>query len=409
MSEVKTEELIAAVEKSLESAIEKYEGQVQESKSAANEVRSEVKALADEHKSLIEKSDELAAKFGEFETNALAKMGNTAEQVKTAGQQAIDSESFKRFMAGESKSARIEIKNTILGESGSPQNPDRVLVPFDRLPGIVPGPFRAHTVLDFIPTGTTSSNSMEYTREIPAEESPAGFVNNAAERAEGAAKPQSDVLFELVNDPVRTIAHWLKLSRQVLDDAPALESYIDSRLRFGVRQRLESQILSGTGVAPNLSGLSAAGRHIAFTPATGDNQFDSINKAKYEMIGRDYSPQAVFLNPADWGAMERLKVSTSDDRYIAGDGAALSYLQGGMIPLIWGLQVVPNNNVPQGKFYVVDPSAMTLFNRQGATVEMFEQDDTNVQSNLVTVRAELRAALCVFTPAGVSYGDLLVA
>ena len=409
MSEIKTDELIAAVEKSLDSAIEKYEGQVNESKSAANEVRAEVKSLADQHKSLIEKSDELAAKFGEFETNALAKIQGSAEQVKTAGQQAVDSESFKRFMAGETKSARIDIKNTILGESGSPQNPDRVLVPFDRLPGIVPGPFRSHTVLDFIPTGTTSSNSMEYTREIPAEESPAGFNNAAAERAEGAAKPQSDVLFELVNDPVRTIAHWLKLSRQVLDDAPALESYIDSRLRFGVRQRLESQILAGTGTAPNLAGLSAAGRHIAFTPATGDNQFDSINKAKYEMIGRDYSPQAVFLNPADWGAMERLKVSSSDDRYIAGDGAALSYLQGGLVPLIWGLQVVPNNNVPQGKFYVVDPSAMTLFNRQGATVEMFEQDDTNVQSNLVTVRAELRAALCVFTPAGVSYGDLLVA
>lgn len=405
MSEIKTDELIAAVEKSLDSAIEKYEGQVEESKTAANEVRDEVKSLAEEHKSLIEKSDELAAKFADFETASLAKMSAGSEVQKSIGQAAVDSEAFKSFMAGNTKSARIEIKNTILGESGSPQDPDRVLVPYDRLPGIVPGPFRQHTILDFIPTGATSSNSMEYTREIPAEESPAGFTNNAAEVAEGGSKPQSDVLFELVNDPVRTIAHWLKLSRQVLDDAPALESYIDSRLRFGIRQRLESQILSGNGTAPNLSGLSASGRHVAFTPATGDNAFDSINKAKYDMIGRDYNPTAVFLNPADWGAMERLKTGSSDERYVAAD-SALNYLQGGMVPLIWGLQVVPNNNVPAGKFYVVDPSSMTLFQRSGATVEMFEQDDTNVQSNLVTVRAELRAALCVFTPAGVGYGDL---
>jgi len=76
--------------------------------------------------------------------------------------------------------------------------------------------------------------------------------------------------------------------------------------------------------------------------------------------------------------------------------------------MISGLQVIPNNKVPQGKFIIVDSAAMTLLVRSGATVEMFEQDDTNVQSNLVTVRAELRAALCVFTPAGVSYGDLLV-
>lgn len=408
MSEIKTEELIAAVEKSLDSAIEKYDGQVQESKSAANEVRAEVKSLADQHKSLIEKSDELAAKFADFETASLAKMTPAGEAYKTIGQAAISSNSFKSFMSGETKSARVEVKNTILGESGSPQNPDRVLVPFDRLPGIVPGPFRQHSILDFIPTGATSSNSMEYTREIPAEESPPGFTNNAAEVAEAGTKPQSDVLFELVNDPVRTVAHWLKLSRQVLDDAPALESYIDQRLRFGIRQRLESQILSGNGTAPNLAGLSATGRHIAFTPASGDNQFDSINKAKYAMIGRDYNPVAVFLNPADWGAMERLKAGTADDRYIAGDGAALNYLQGGLVPLIWGLQVIPNNNVAQGKFFVVDSAAMTLFVRSGATVEMFEQDDTNVQSNLVTVRAELRAALCVFTPAGVSFGDLLV-
>lgn len=401
MSEIKTEELIAAVEKSLDSAIEKYEGQVQESRSAANEVRDEVKSLADDHKNLIVKSDELAAKFADFETASLAKMSHAGPARKSAGQTAVDSQAFKSFMAGESKSARVEVKNTILGESGSPQNPDGILVPSERLPGIVPGPFRQHSILDFVPTGATSSNSMEYTREIPD-----GFTNNAAEVAEAGTKPQSDVPFELVNDPVRTIAHWLKLSRQVLDDAPALESYIDSRLRFGIRQRLESQILSGNGTAPNLSGLSSAGRHIAFTPASGDNSFDSINKAKYAMIGRDYQPAAVFLNPGDWGAMERLKVAAGDDRYIAGDGAALNYLQGGLVPLIWGMQVVPNNNVPQGKFYVVDPSSMTMFLRSGATVEMYEQDDTNVQSNLVTVRAELRAALCVFTPAGVGYGDL---
>jgi HK97 family phage major capsid protein len=320
------------------------------------------------------------------------------------GEEFMKSDRVQAFLKGEAKSAKVEVKNTILGESGSPQNPDRVLVPFDRLPGIVPGAFRQHTILDFIPTGQTSSNSMEYVREtVPVA---TGFVNNAAERAEGAAKPQSDVLFELINDPVRTIAHWLKLSRQVLDDAPALQSYIDRRLAFGVRQRLEVQVLAGNGTAPNIAGMNQTGRFTAFTPDSGDNQFDSVNRAKYAMIGRDYNPAAVFLNPADWGAMERLKIGSGDDRYVAGEGGALSYINNGLTPLLWGLQVVANNNVTPGKFFVVDPTAMQLFYRQGATVEMFEQDETNVQQNLVTVRAELRAALCVFAPAGVGFGDL---
>src|SRR6056297_2720756 len=106
MSEIKTEELIAAVEKSLDSAIEKYDGQVQESKSAANEVRAEVKSLAEQHKSLIEKSDELAAKFSDFETASLAKMSTTGDAPKSFGKSAIDSDSFKSFMSGETKSAR---------------------------------------------------------------------------------------------------------------------------------------------------------------------------------------------------------------------------------------------------------------------------------------------------------------
>ena len=393
------EVLIKAVEASLEESLKKYDGQVQEAKSASNEVRDEVKALAEQHKTLKQAIDDVAAK-------GVGMAGKGAERQKDWGESLTSSDGYKSFMDGSTKSAKVSVKNTILGESGSPQDPDRILVPNDRLPGIVDGPFRALTVLDFIPRGTTNSNAIEYTREIPASESPAGFDNNAAERAEGATKPESNVRFELISDPVRTIAHYLKLSKQVLDDAPALQSYIDRRLRFGVRQRLETQVLAGNGTSPNISGLSASGRHTAYTPATGDTQFDSINKAKYAVVGRDYQPGVVFINPADWGTMERLKVGSSDGRYLAGEGAALSYINNGLTPMIWGMPVVASNNVPSGKFYVGDASTFMLMMRQEAVVEMFEQDDTNVQQNLVTVRAELRAALAVFTPAGISYGDL---
>ncbi|WP_264755294.1 phage major capsid protein [Klebsiella michiganensis] len=48
--------------------------------------------------------------------------------------------------------------------------------------------------------------------------------------AEGALKPKSDIKFELKSAPVRTIAHYFKASRQILDDAPGLASYIDAVL-----------------------------------------------------------------------------------------------------------------------------------------------------------------------------------
>ena len=399
MSEVKTEDLISAVEKSLDQAIEKYQGQLDESKSAANEVRDEVKSLAEQHSELVKHSESLAAKFQEFEQTALTSMKGPSKTADTWGKSLIDSDAYKGFLSGQQQRARVEVKNTILGEGGSPQDPQNILVPEDRLAGIVPGAFRELTVLDFFPAGATGSNQIQYTRE-------ASWTNNAAERAEGTAKPESDLTFELVDDPVRTIAHIIKLSKQVLDDAPMLQTYVDRRLRHGIRNRLELQILRGNGTSPNISGLSASGRHTAFTPATGDNQFDSISKAKYAIVGADYRANVVFLNPADWGTMERLKFGASDDRYLVGDGAMLSYIQGGMTPLVWGLPVVASNNVEAGKFYVLDSNATQLFMRSGAVVEMFEQDEDNVQKNLITVRCEMRAALATFQPDAIRYGDL---
>lgn len=397
MSEVKTEELISAVEKSLEQAIEKYDGQVKESLSAANETRDEVRKLAEQHNELSEKLEAESAKREEFEQTALTSMKGGGEREPTWGKKMVDSEGFKAMVGG-AKHARVEVKNTIIGEGGSPQDPVDTLTPADRLAGIVPGAFRSLSVLDVVPMGATNSNAIEYTRE-------SSWTNDAAETAENSAKPESDLTFELVSDPVRTIAHWIKASRQVLDDAPALESYIDRRLRHGLRQRLESQILTGNGTSPNIEGLTATGRHTDFTPDSGDNRLDSMNKAKYDVIGADFMATHYFVNPADWGEIERLKAGSGNE-YAAANGNAVSYIANGLQPLAWGLPVIANNNVSSGEFFCLDINALMLMMRQGAVVEMFEQDDTNVQSNLVTIRAELRAALAVFQPTAIRYGSL---
>lgn len=394
-------QIVDAVEVRLKEAVSKYEEQVSESGKASKAVAADVKSLSEEFHKLTETTDETLVRLKDLEQMSAEGFKGRGEEVKTWGQSLIESESFKSFNGGEGMRARVEVKNTILGEAGSPLEPSNVLVNTDRLPGIVPGAFRALNVLDFVPTGVTGSNQIEYTRE-------ASWSNDAAETSEGGQKPESDLTFELVNDPVRTIAHFIKASKQVLDDAPMLASYIDRRMRHGLQARLQSQILKGTGVTPNISGLSASGRHTAFTPETGEIALDSLNRAKYAVIGADYQPNVIFLNPADWGAIERVKSTSSSNDYAAGGGAALSYINGGMTPMIWGLPVVASNDVASGKFYLLDSNAMQLFMRQGITVEMFEQDDTNVQKNLLTIRAEMRAALAVFTPLAIRYGDLVI-
>ena len=97
--------------------------------------------------------------------------------------------------------------------------------------------------------GTTDSNAITYVREKL-------FTNNAAAQAsEGAKKAQSDLQFEEITTGVKTLAHFVKASRQILDDAAMLQSYINGRLTYGLKLVEDKQLLSGDGAAGGLTGI----------------------------------------------------------------------------------------------------------------------------------------------------------
>jgi HK97 family phage major capsid protein len=318
------------------------------------------------------------------EVTALAQKGfaSAPEQKKTIGEQFANSDSFKAFAGGQANRANFTFQaNTVL--SGK----DDVIVPFDRKEGIVPGPMRALTILDFINKGSTTQDTIRYTKET-------AFTNNAAETAQGAQKPESDITFEAVNAPVQTIPTFLKISKQVMDDAPAVQSYINTRLRHGVQQRLDSQIINGDGAGTNLSGILQ--NSTAFAVGTAANAFDYTNAGKYAVMGSDYMPDFWFVNPADWGSLfETIKRGAADAAYVGSSGA-VSYVNEGLTPMLWGIPVVASNAVPAGTAIGGSSDAMMLWMRDDVNIQAFEQDENNVQLNLVTIRAEMRAAFTVF-------------
>lgn len=362
-------------------------------KSLAEGASAEAKAAITAANAAAEKVNKLADRLVEAEQKLVDNVFNGKEKPQSLGVLVTKSEAYKQFASGATNKMRIEA-NTITGQDGVPAENSNILVPTMRVPGIVPGAFRSLRIRDLLPSGVTDSNLIEYTREL-------AFTNDAAETSEGELKPESDLTFELASSPVRTIAHWIKVTRQVMDDAPALASYIDNRLRYGVELRIDQQLLNGNGTNPNISGMTDAGNFTAFTPTAGDTALDSINRAKYQIFGADYAPTAIIMNPADWGAVERLK--GTDDRYVVGDPL-------GMVgPVLWGVPVVVTNNMAAGDFLVAATDiAYQVWNRQGVTVEMTESNDTDFVKNLITIRAEARLALAVYRPASVRYGALTV-
>lgn len=323
------------------------------------------------------------------------------EAPKSFAQILVEDPSYKAFASGQSNKCRIVLQkgfaaqnNTITGQSGSPAANSDTLVPADRRPGIIPGAFRALRVRDLISAGQTVSNAVEFTRELL-------FTNNAAETAEGSTKPESVLTFELYTMPVVTIAHWLKISRQIMNDAPALAAYIQARLRYGVDLREETQLVSGNGTGQNLKGMTVSPNFTAFTPSSGDTAIDSLNRAIRALDAADYPANGVIMNPATWGSIERLK--DDNKQYLVGSPF------GAIVPTIWGKPIALTPSMTASKLLVgAFDIAFMYLTREETVVEMFEQDDTNAQQNLITIRAEKRGVLGGLRPASVYYGNLTV-
>src|SRR5690606_35377269 len=119
----------------------------------------------------------------------------------------------------------------------------------------------------------TTSGSVEYPKET-------GFTNNARPVTERTTKPKSELTFNMYTAPVRTIAHIFKISREMLDDVPALAAYVGRRGTYGLQLAEENQILNGNGTGQNLNGiLPQASAYAPTWNAVAEQSYDRINQA----------------------------------------------------------------------------------------------------------------------------------
>jgi HK97 family phage major capsid protein len=371
---------LKSIGEKVEASITKFEGQLAEKGKVDAENVAEVKALTESYKELSATVTALAQK---------STKADPIEAPKSAGQEFVKSEKFQAFAKGNGdvSKIRVELKNTVLGA------PTTTTIPSYQT-GVVPGAFRPLAIRDVLPQYSTATDLVVLTRE-------ASFTNAAAGQVQGAAKAESALTFNKYNVPVETIAHWLKVSRQLMMDAPAVVSYIENRLRFGVEAKVDDQLLNGNGTSPQLSGLLDTGNYTVYTPTSGDNLINAINRAKYQLWAAGYIPDAVIVNPADWGAQE-IEQAT-DGQYLYG----LPGLMSGMNP--FGVRVVISTQMPAGSFLIGKFAEATgVWNREGTVVEM-AYDGNDFTSNLITIRAEQRLGLEVSVPAALLGGAFTAA
>ena len=237
-------------------------------------------------------------------------------------------------------------------------------------------------ITDIVPQTTTTQSAIVYMEETT-------FTNSAAEASEGGTYAESALALTERTSTVRKIATFLPVTDEQLEDIDQARGYVNNRLPFMLKQRLDGQILSGDGSAPNLRGVLNASN--LQTQAKGtDPAPDAIYKAmvKVRVTGRAM-PDYVILHPTDWQNIRLLR--TADGVYVWGSPSETGPA------MIWGLPVVQCDAGSAGTAVVGDwGNYSELSVKRGIEVQVSNSHSTYFIEGKNAVRADMRAALVFY-------------
>lgn len=304
---------------------------------------------------------------------------------QTLGGAVANFEGVKGFVKG---TMSFTVKNAITSGSASA---GRLKVP-QRDTEIVGLPRRQFFVRDLLSRNTTETDLIQYAK-LKTRTLNAGMV------AEGALKPESNLEWELAEAAVRTIAHWIHVARQTMDDIPQLQGEIDNELVYGLDLAEENQLLSGDGVGQNLSGLiTNASDYLGTYEPAGSTRIDRLRFSLLEASLAGYPADGMVINEIDWALIETTK--DNEGRYIFANPLQLAG------PVLWGRPVVPTTEIAADHFLTgAFKVAATIYDRMDTEVLISSEDRDNFVKNMLTVRAEKRLALAIKRAKALIYGQ----
>ena len=353
----------------------------------------ETKASVDK---LLVEQGELTARLRTAE-QLMAKLdsgeGGSPEAL-SLGAQFAKSEGFEAFAAKAgsggkgSYSANVKaVVTTDAGSAGSLAQPQRI--------GLINPAQQRLFIRDLLSWGRTTSNSIEFVRET-------GFTDAADVVSENptSEKPESNLEFTPYSAPVATIAHWIHASRQVLSDIPMLMSYIDGRLRYGLKLKEEAQLLKGSGSGLNIDGIytQAAAYVNPGVAVQAETALDRLRLAILQVALADYDADGIVLSPVDWAAIELAK--TTQNQYLFASPTGIA------VPGLWGRPVVATKSMDAGDFLVGSfMQGAQGWDREDVSVAVSTEDRDNFVKNMVTILCEERVGLTVYRPESFVRGD----
>ena len=352
-----------------------------EVKQTADKLLKDQAALTEAQNKIDDRLKELSERNLDLEQRLSSRGGRSEKDApKSLGSLVAGNDAVKAFAAaGASGQIKIEVQNAITSATTSAG----ALITPQRETEIVGIPRRQMTIRQLLDSGPTASNLVQYGRMTAR-------TNNAkVVRDDGSLKPESNYTWALAEAPVRTIAHWIPVHRNTLDDAPQLQSEIDGELRYGLDLAEELEVLKGSGGEDHLLGLVPQATE--FAPAfevANATLIDTLRLALLQASLSEYDADGIVLNPIDWARIELTK--DGEQRYIF---ANVIQMAG---PQMWGRPVVATQAMDEQEFLVgAFRVAAKIYDRMATEVLISSEDRDNFVRNMLTVRAEKRLALAV--------------
>ena len=257
-----------------------------------------------------------------------------------------------------------------------------------RRPGIIALPQVSLSILDLIPFVETDAETVEYVYEKT-------YTNTAAETAEGEAAPEGTLDFDDGSVVCRWIPFSIPSTRQLISDEPRMEAWINERLPRGVRTRLQTQIISGNGTAPNLTGIMNW-TNILVQDAGADTKADLVHKAKTKILvatNGENTANVLLIHPNDHENLVLEKDANS--RYFFGGPSADG------IPTIWGMLPVVHPSITEGNPIVLDVGVCEGYVREGVTVSVTDSHSDFFTKSKLMWLAQGRFAFLITRASGV--------
>ena len=380
--EAKMAEQKAEVALATEKAAKAFESKVE----AINE------QLAKNNKSVAEAREEVLAakaalgKIGAAETKKVAQSYNEhINEIKSAIGEAIVKgyDSIKEAVRSNGKGFNFELDLKTVGvmteAANLTGNPYVSYINSPALRAFVNPHLRS--IFNIIPVSTGSVS-------FPKGNTPVG-EGSFGKQTEGSAKAQLDYDVTVVNKVLQFIAGYVKVSRQMVDDLPFLNSYLQQSLIEDFQRAEDTYYLN------DLASSATAGS------SSGANTAEKFVDYVAQLGAANWQANLILTTFAGWANV--LKTVPSGGSYSVPGGITIDN-QGNI--RMMGIPVIPHSLVTASKAYVLDTTKFSIAQQSGLAVRSTEFDQDDFVKNLITFRCEARCDLMQFQPGACIFGAI---